>query len=285
VVAAAALLGLSMPDGQRPRGPQPMFDLTPKPIALISPGTVTSTGAPNGWTHLLASSHSRVHSGDVEHLNDTLRHLASFLSSALVLRVEPGPPYRLGEIAFGIAAVIDGKDTVVSSETQEKLGARLNFLERIGLSRAEARLPGLLVAARSETLIVLDAPTQMLRDDRHVNVIFRSGVLLDSQTGDVVVLTWVVDLDGSGGYGGVSSPVAIVPPGCRTDILLHVDAREFVLGMVTEKALAAPGPPQGRTELEMPEEARPAAARRVLSAEDFELLEKTLQMLRKRIAS
>src|SRR5262249_23932602 len=151
LLGAAGVVGLSWWAGPRPQDPPKMIDLVPKPVALIPPGTVIPDGPPEGWTHLLDKSRSHVHSGATDRLNDTLKHLASFLSSAVVLRVEPDPakglpPYRLGEIAFGISAVIDGKDTIISSQTQAKLGARLGFLERLGLSRAEARLPTLVVA-------------------------------------------------------------------------------------------------------------------------------------------
>jgi hypothetical protein len=282
LIVAAALLCLSPATRLPHRGTPRMIQLTPTPIAVLPPGTVIPDGPAEGWTHLIAKRSSRVHSGDVDHLDDNLKHLASFLSSALLLRVErpaASGEHRLGEIAFGISTRIGGKDTVISSETQAKLGAKLGFFERLGLSRAEARLPGLLVAARSDTMIVLDAPTQLLCDGRHRVVILRSCVLLDARTGNVETVTYVVELKDGGGYGGVMSDVAWLPPNHREEILLHVDSREFVLGLISEKALAMPHLTKGRMHLPMPEGLKPIAARKVLTAEEFEALERGLRRL------
>lgn len=278
-------VGLSYRPASPPRlsGAAKMYQLTPTPIAVLPPGTVVPNGPPEGWTHLIIKSRSRVHSGDVDHLSDTLKHLASFLSSALVLRISPpsseSPNYRLDEVAFGISTRIDGKDTIISSSTQAQLGAKLGFMERTGLARAEARLSGLLVAARSDTMIVLDAPTQLLRNGRHRVVIFRSCVLLDRPTGGVETVTYAIDLDGSQRYGDVISPVSWLAPNCEEEILLHVDANEFVLGLITEKALAMPHLTKGQMHLSMPDEWKPLAAQQVFTVETFEELERRLRDL------
>jgi hypothetical protein len=280
LIVTAALLCLSPATRLPFRGTSKMYQLTPQPITTLPPGTIIPDGPAEGWTHLIAKRRSRVHSGDVDHLDDNLKHLASFLSSALMLRVEPtGGKHHLGEVAFGISTRINDKDTVISSDTQAKLGAKLGFFERLGLSRAEARLPGLLVAARSETMIVLDAPTQLVCDGRHRVVILRSCILLDARTGNVETVTYAVDLADGGGYLGVMSDVAWLPQNHDEEILLHVDAREFVLGLITEKALAVPHLTKGRMHLPMPEELKPIAARQVLTAAEFDALESGIRRL------
>lgn len=258
------------PPSSPPQRSTETYDLTPRPIELLPPGTVIGDCAPAGWTHLILKSHSHVASGDVERMDATLKHLASFLWSALVARVEPAPPtgpppYRLSAVAFGIGTRINGQDKIISSQAEKQLGANLSFLERLGLSRAEARLGGLMVAARSETMIVIDAPTQMLQEGRHQVVIFRSCLLLDRQTGKIETVTWVVHQDEGGDYLGTSGDMAVLPPDYLEEIPLHVDGREFVLGLITEKALAMPHLTEGRLHLPLPKDVQPIANRKTLS--------------------
>jgi hypothetical protein len=187
--------------------------------------------------------------------------------------------YRLGTVAVGLGTRINGKDVILSSDTQRKLGANFGFLERLGLGRAEARIATIHTVARSETMTLFDSPTHLLRDGRHQTGVFRHAVLVDPPTGQVTMLMWYIALDDQGGYHKAVDAVSQVAPNKVDEAVLHIDGREFVAGLITEKAIALNRLPVGDREYPIPEGLKPIAHRARLSREMARELETQLRGL------
>lgn len=280
------LVMILLAGGLSPVGNSPVgaAEFTPRPVPLIPSGTVVDDQVPPGWTHLINQSHSRIGTGDVDSIDDTIAHLASFLSSNLLARVNTqdvggAKMYRLGEVAVGLGMDVGGKETIISSSTLRKQGIRLSLLEKLGLRRAEARLPKLMMIARSDTVAVFDGASHILRDGRHVEVMARHTVLVDERTGQLATFVWFIDLDDDGNYGGVFGPIDVLPPGARTELVLNVDSDLFVLGLITEKALAVSQRPDGLYRIEVPERFRETAGQAKLDQRSLVQTESTLRRL------
>jgi hypothetical protein len=166
---------------------------------------------------------------------------------------------------------------ILSPERQRALGADLGFLERAVLSRAHEKLRDVQVVARSDTLTLIDAPNWLQRDGKHVSVILRYAVLVDPDTGKLDTLLWVIDRDEQGGYRGAAGPMEWLPPNKQEDCVLHVDAKEFSLGVPSERAFALNRIPQGRKQVALPDSLKVLAGRMRLSQDMAAQLEQGLR--------
>jgi hypothetical protein len=254
------------------------YDVAGRRLDLIPAGTIISTEAPCGWSHLILKSHPRPAAGDFRHLSEESTRLASLLFTALVadVRVE-GPGHRLERIAAGMGTRIGDADVIVTPETQARLGADFGFVARIVLSKAQERLGEIAVVARAPTFALFDAPGLMLRRERHRPVVLRYAVLVEETTGMLDTLLWLLDKDEDGNYVGPAGPMEWLPPNKIEDCVLHVDSREFALGNPTEKAFAISRLPQGRKQVAFPASLREVAARPRLNAETAVELEAGLR--------
>jgi hypothetical protein len=258
---------------------------------LIPPGTVIGNQAPLGWSHLVIKTHTRPGSGDLSRVDATTAQLASLLFMTTLANVEPEPApgprrYYLSRVATGLGTQINGRDVVLSPDTQASYGANLGLLSRLVLSGAYDRQREVRMVARSRTMALYDTPALMLRAGRHRPVVLRYVLLVDPPTGRLDTLVWLIDRDGRGGYQGPSSAIQWLPPGKLEDCRLHVDGHEFVLGVATEKAFASSQIPQGQWQLDFPADIRVAAGQPFLSAASAQLMEYRLReaLARARVA-
>jgi hypothetical protein len=259
--------------------------LEPRAVDRVPAGTLVADVPPDGWTHLVVKSMPRVASGDVDALSDKTSWLASFLFSTILAEVAEdraleGPPrFVLKRIAAGVGMRIGRRDVVITTDTQEKLGANLGLLARQVLSETEERLGDTRVVARSDTFALVDARVTMLRDEKHRKVVLRYALLVDPTTGGLAALLWPIDLDKDGKLLDAAGPIEVLPQNKREDCRLHVDKSEFTLGLPTEEAFAIENPPAGRVAVNMPETLLPEAVAPVLKADGFARLERSLRSL------
>jgi hypothetical protein len=287
VASLAGLLVCGAPDTPRSSGDSasPSGKFTPQPIEHILPGTVIGDGPPPGWSHLIIKSHPRPGAGDTQRLTPATAALASFLFTAFVADVRrergDGPTrYRLHSLAMGLGTNINGKDTILSPDTQARLGARLGLLQRLVLSGAYEMQSQACVVARSPVSAIVDARVRLLRLGKHRPAVLRYALLADERTGSLESLLWLIDLGEGGAFRGPASGVRQLPANCVEDCVLHVDGNEFTLSLPTDNAFAARDLPPARREFSFAEEMKPLAARPRLSPEAFRRLE---TWLRKRI--
>lgn len=274
------------------------YDVTPRRLGRIPPGTVIDTGPPQGWSHLVIKSRSVATQGDAQQVPKLARDLASLLFTAIVADVRPiernGKPagYRLARLAIGLGTDISGRDTIVSSDTHEELGARFGLIKAAILEKSEERLKQMQLVARSNTMAVCDIPAIMLIDQQHADIVLRYVLLVDGRTGRLDTLVWALPAEQSSTESKAAplSNVEWLPPSMLEECVLHVDKREFVLGIPSERAFAIVCPPQGERRWELidllPErELRAAACQRRFTPETAAALERALrEALRQRRA-
>ncbi len=258
------------------------YDVALRRLDLIPPGTVIDKKAPKDWSHLIVKSYSRPGTGDVNQLSAVADRMARLLFTAIVANVQEekdgrdGKRYKLDKVAVGLGTRIDGKDTVVTPETQRRLGARLGLLGPIVLRTAQEKIGEIRVVARSASMLIFDAPSYLVVEGKHKSVILRYALLLDERAGTLKPLVWALERDGDK-YSGPVGPIQCLPPNLTGECVLHVDGNEFSLGQPTEKAFAAIAPPKGDKEIEAGDDLKPLASRPRFSTAAAEELESTLR--------
>lgn len=279
----ALLLGLSLSTGMpvvkgQPAAADPAaaYDVNPRRLSLIPPGTIIGNEAPKGWSHLVIKSHPRVGAGDVNQLNQMAQQLSSFLFTAIVANVQGEPVqgqarHRLAGLAVGLGTAVNGQDMIVSPDTHRKLGANLGLIASIVLSTAHTRLEQVILVARSNTMGLVDAAGLMLVQGKHRPVVLRYALLVDAHTGKLETLVWLRDPQ--------TQTIEWLPPNKNEDCILHVDGNEFVLGQPTENAFAMISLPKGQKQLAMPEEIRNIQCLPRLTAAQAHVLEFKLREL------
>lgn len=277
------LLGCCITTAACPQGDagRPKYDVNPRRVDLIPAGTVIEKGPPKGWSHLVLKSHPRAAAGDYERIAPVAVQNAGLLFTGIVANVHPDRPggqarHRLAGLAVGMGTRIGEKDTIITPETQRKLGANLGFIGRTVLSRAYEKLQDLQLVARSDTMAVLDAPNVMVREGKHKRVLLRYAVLVDAATGQLDTLLWVIDRDDKGALKA-AGPAQWLPPGKTEDLVLHVDAREFSFGVPSEIAFAIDKMIKGDKEVELADALVGPAGKARLTAEQAAELEAGLR--------
>lgn len=279
VLTACLLTSAACPQvGER----RPAYDVTPRRLDLIPPGTAIDKGPPKDWSNLIIKSHPRAGAGDVKQLSASAAQLSGLLYTAIIADVRSegngaAARHRLAKLAIGLGTRINNQDVIISPEKQQALGANLTFLGRVVLNKAQEKLQEVQLVARSDTMALIDAPGLLQRDGKHQPVVLRYALLVDAATGRLETLLWVIDRDERGGYRGVAGPAEWLPPSKLEDCVLHVDAREFSLGLPTENAFAMNRVPQGTKQVPLPDEVKPVAGRMRLSADMAYLLETRLR--------
>ena len=260
----------------------PAYDVTLRHLDLIPPGTVIGKEAPRGWTNLIIKSFSRPGAGDMKQLSPTADRLSRFLFTAVLADVRAdrsgdGMRYKLAKVAVGLGMRIRDKDTIVTPETQRRLGGDLGFLARVVLSTAQEKLAEVVVVTRSATLMVFDSPGLIARGDKHKPIVLRYAVLVDERTGRLDTLLWVLDRQPRGEYGGPEGAIQWLPANLTDDCVLHVDAGEFSLGQPTERAFAMNSAPKGEKEIAIGDEWKSLVVRRRFSPTQAQELESKLR--------
>jgi hypothetical protein len=228
-------------------------------VAPIPPGLVIDKSAPKGWSHLIVKSGAVAGAGDVAKMSATTRELSGLFFSAIVANVtsektSAGLRYRLDKVAVGLGTRIAGVDKIISLETQRDLGANLGFLQRTALRKATDRIQNVQMVARSDSLAVVDAPVYMLLRNKHLPATLRYVVLVDPKTGQLNTLIWAIERSEAGDSRGVVGHMEWLPPNKVEERVLHVDASEFSLGLVTERAMAMTRLFKGKTQIDFPKD-------------------------------
>lgn len=265
---------------------EPAYDVTPRRLEQIAPGTVIAKEAPKGWSHLIVKSYSRPGAGDVNQLSATADRLTRLLFTAIVADVKEeknadgGKRYKLAKAAVGLGTRIRGKDIIVTPDTQRQLGADLGLLARVVLRTAQEKIGEIRVVAQSPSMLVFDSPSYLVVERKHKPVILRYALLVEKRTGRLNTLVWALGRE-EGKYSGPLGAIQWLPPNLTEDCVLHVDGNEFSLGQPTEKAFAAVKVPKGAKEIALGDELKPLVAQaRFSTATAAELEEKLRKAMR-----
>jgi hypothetical protein len=187
-----------------------------------------------------------------------------------------GKRYKLAKAAVGLGTRIGGKDTIITPDTQRRLGADLGLLARVVLRTAQEKIGEIRIVARSPSMILFDSPSYLVVERKHKPVVLRYALLVDERMGRLNALVWALGRE-DGKYSGPLGSIQWLPPNLTGDCVLHVDGNEFSLGQPTEKAFAATALPKGEKEIAVGDELKPLAARPRFSTATAAELEKMLR--------
>jgi len=257
---------------------------TPESAPTLAPGQVIAGRPPKGWSHLIIQSYPRACLGDVKEISPTYVKMASLVSTSIVANVVrsegvQGLVYQLGNVATGSTIDIQGQQTVVTSKTYKKLGARLNMLEQVLLREFDKRAEMVTLVARSGTMAVVDAPVSFHWAGKNQRMTLRYAVLVDGATGQLAPLVWLIDGDSPKKAGQVVSNVEWLPPNHVEDSQLYVDKEETLLTLPTEDAFAIVRVPTGGHSIEPDEALKPLMGQPRLTAASARQLELSLRRM------
>ncbi|MCA9133009.1 MAG: hypothetical protein KDA45_07630 [Planctomycetales bacterium] len=252
------------------------------PLPLIAAGTPVDAPQAERWNRIVLLARPRIASGDVQALSSSIQKSVSSLVLTILATVEshpadvrPGetkPPrqFRLRELGLGYATDVQGELRVVSVAAAGQMGVNLGFVGRQMLAENERQLAAVRTVVRTSTLTMFDTRAIMLRQGRHQEMVTRHLVWLDSRSGRLGALLWLLQRPAAGEPQRlVDEPLRWVAAGTREDRAIHVDGQEFsLLGIPREQAFALQDLPPGKS-IPWTDEARRLAARESYDSESL----------------
>ncbi|MDX1924924.1 MAG: hypothetical protein SFV81_00320 [Pirellulaceae bacterium] len=229
----------------------PRDTASPKTLPLLPPGIVIGDEEAANWNRVILLATPRIASGDTAKLSESVRAAVPKLTLTILATVKRDAAgdgtetYRLAEAGVGYSTAINQKMTTISSESASRLGARLDFYSRQMLGENEKQIANLKLAARTSTLAIFDAPAIMFRDGQHKDFVTRHLFWIDSKTGKLALVIWLLSTDTNGRMLVAEKSLRVVAPGTNEDRKIHIDGRSFFLLIPTERAFALEDLPPG----------------------------------------
>jgi len=222
------------------------------PLSRITPGTTIEPSGDNSvnltrWNQTVLLAKPRIASGDTDKLGDMIRKSVSALTLTILATIKPtdNGTYQLAEVGVGYSVPIGGKQTVVSSDSASRLGAKLGLVTGHILSEHERRLQDIRLVTQTTSLVIFDTPAILFRHGTHRDYILRHLCWIDPRSGKGATLIWLLGKDSAGEMRVVDEPLRMVPWGTVEDRRIHVDGSQFLLGIPNERAFALEGLPPG----------------------------------------
>ena len=258
-------------------------DVTPKPVATIEPGSIVEKDPPRNWSHVVLVAYTRVGAGDLQDAPGLAVSIAQRFTVAIVANVRAVDEgsvkaHYLDRVGVGIGTKINGKNTIITSDTQATLGANLGIIERQVLSATEKGFAtGCRQVARTATMLVFDADSMLLIAGEHRSMVTRY-VFLVSREGELGVLSWILEPSEAGDYRLYERPMQYLTVPMTEDRVLNVKADKFFLGIPAADAFAQVKPTTG-TPVPWTDNLRAFGARREYSADGITQFEAELWKL------
>lgn len=234
-------------------------------LPSVAPGTIIGEHGAERWNRTVLLAKPRIASGDVDRLSESVRDSVGQFTLSIVATVRDisvngaaGTKFRLAEVGAAYSYPIQGRLTVITPDTAVKLGASLDFFSRQMLSENDKQLSSIKLIVRSESLVMFDTPAIMLSGQEHKDFTMRHLVWIDSGTGKLALLVWLLSVDESG-VAVADKSMRLVAAGTEEDRKIHVDGRSFFLGIPSKHAFALESLPPGR-DFQWSDETRPLAA-------------------------
>jgi len=237
-----------------------------KTLPIIDPGTIVGNEDATKWNRVILLATPRIASGDTTKLSEAVRTAVSKLTLTILATVkgeaagDGKKSYRLDEVGVGYSTTINEKLITISTDSAARLGARLDFYNRQMLSENEKQIANLKLVVRTPTLAIFDAPAIMFREGQHKDFVTRHLIWIDSKTGKLALIIWLLSTDGDGKHSTAEETLRVVAPGTSEDRKIHVDGRSFFLGIPTARSFALENLPPG-PDIDWSEPAKEIASR------------------------
>ncbi|WP_417730707.1 hypothetical protein [Rosistilla oblonga] len=247
------------------------YDVAVRPISVLRPGTIVDQGPPEGWTHLIVKSFPKVASGDVDKIPERDSQLASLMFTALAARTQQTQDgsWQLAEVATGAGTSVRGRDMIVSSDTQQQLGADLGFFARMVLKEFDAKQTQVQYKAISRHFFIVDTIGAFRWENQNRLLPLRYALVLNPQTGHLDTFCWLMDADSSGVSTAAVGSIHWLPQSLVFAPQLHVDYSKYnFLGIPSDTAFCSTNIPPGQVTMNIPADATRVLAQPKLSAQD-----------------
>ncbi len=223
------------------------IDLEVRKLDRIPPGTFIDKKVPEGWTHVLLKSKSKLTEGDLNELNGQAFSLVELFFTGILAKVarSEGPKqYVLETVAIGLGTQCGEADCIVSPATHQRLGAGFDYLESYVFEKSVKQLDRIKHVASSPGILVFDVPNVMLLNEKHTEIVMRLGVVIDHASGQLHCPLWRIVRQKDNPAGAIDRAIWMRVGQVET-CNLHVDGNELVLGIPSQKAFAATKLPAG----------------------------------------
>lgn len=243
-----------------------------KPLPMIPPGTRFDKEPPEDWSNLISFVRGKLSSGDVDAVSETVKYYSEIFNLVMLANTDTNTDgeYELDQVAVGFSMLINGKNTIVTSDTQSDLGGGLSIIGRSVLDGNVESLSKVEQVARTKNSMVLDAPAIILRSGKHREMVVRYYIWVFPQNGNIGTLVWLLDPSSDQSSLRVAdTTIQLLPPNMHEDRVMNVDADKFnLLGIPAKDAFALVQIPQG-VAFEMNEAMRAVAAEKNYTPETF----------------
>ena len=223
-----------------------------------------------GWSHPVLFVRGRLSEGDTSAVSSTVNKYAEMFNLLLLANVGRAAEgdYYLEKVAVGFSTPIRGQHVSITGDTHKQLGANLGFIGGSVFSGNEEALKDTQQVARYRHGLIMDAPTLMLVEGKHVLRKVRHFFWVSAKDGNLGTLVWALDENGSGPYQPIGAAMQLLPPNMHETRDMHVDGGSFTLGIPSKTAFALVRIPQGRS-IPFNEELRRAAGVRQFDQESY----------------
>jgi len=178
------------------------YDLSARPPETIEPGTEVDRGPPAGWSHLVIKSLPRVKPGEESRVptplgfgRDLVVRQAAWMFTAFAADVVPERQgehtrFRLRAIGLGLGAKVNGRDLVLTAADAERVGYKLNWIEKQTLETGYRIQGQARVVVHGPSFAILDTPVTFHCGTKNRIIRYRYALLVDAPTGTLDVLAW-----------------------------------------------------------------------------------------------
>lgn len=183
-----------------PPFPESVFDCQPTAVPWVEPGTVIDRGPPTDWSHLIIKNDTQVTAGETGGNAETWNRMATLFALAVLADVGQDTStlnYYLARLGLGWCDQLNGRDTVISTATYGKLGAKLDALQVLSLGMREIDCDdNVRVIARSASTLFYDVKRVLAHGPAHIEGRLRHAILVHPRTGELAALLWIVPAEG-----------------------------------------------------------------------------------------
>lgn len=265
------------------------YDLSARQPESLPPGTVVGDTPPDGWSHIVIKSKPCVRESEIPRvpsnaLIDRARtvRMVGWMFPAFVADVRPETRgnetrYHLRAVAQGMGTSINGRDVILTAETAAQLGAETGWITETILQKGYATQRMSVIVIHGPTFGLVDCPVWFRCGDKNRLVRFRYALLVDARSGNLDVLVWLLDPEGT---CGDTTTAELLPPNFVDAPELVPDPKQFnPLGIPTDAAFGVDKIPAGRVRRSLPESLRNLTAKTRFTADEARALETGLRQL------